>query len=380
MSTPDSKPKVNTQIYDEAAEWLVELRLGDLDAAARNRLDVWFRESPHHIRAFLELSSIWEDGGDPDLDRHNSTDALIAHARTVSNVVPLERVPPNPRPDRVAESSPDKSASGERAGVMAMFSWRSALAASVLIAGAAAFSFWLYDRLAPTYVTRTGEEKSIRLADGSTIELNSRSRVRVRFSEHERDIDLLEGQALFSVAKNAARPFVVHSNSASVRAVGTQFDVYRRDSATTVTVVEGQVAVLPRQPEASPAPELASTSAGERLRVGAVVSAHTILLAAGEQVTVSPASTPRPVRTDVANATAWTQHQLAFESTPLKDVAQEFNRYNARQLVVDDTDLKEFHVTGVFSSTDPASLLRFLRAQRGIRVEETDKSIRISRN
>src|SRR5690242_10392901 len=80
----------NKQIYEEASEWLVELRVGDMDAAARERLDAWFRESPHHIRAFLELSSIWEEGGDPDLDRENTTDALIARARASTNVVALE--------------------------------------------------------------------------------------------------------------------------------------------------------------------------------------------------------------------------------------------------------------------------------------------------
>jgi len=67
-----------------------------------------------------------------------------------------------------------------------------------------------------------------------------------------------------------------------------------------------------------------------------------------------------------------------FDSTPLAEVAQEFNRYNVRQLIVEDMGLKDFHVTGVFSSTDPASLLRFLRAQRGIQVEESDKEIRVS--
>jgi len=87
MSTLNSKPKLNKQTYQEAAEWLVELRIGDVDAGARERLDAWFRESPHHVRAFLELSSIWEDGGDPELDRAHSTDDLIAKARAMSNVV-----------------------------------------------------------------------------------------------------------------------------------------------------------------------------------------------------------------------------------------------------------------------------------------------------
>jgi transmembrane sensor len=375
-----SKPTLNTQIYEEAADWLVELRVGDMDTATRERLDAWFRESPHHIRAFLELSSIWEDGGDPDIDRGNSADALIARVRAVSNVIPLERGTPSLEVARIDAGVMPQRIRGEPKNVIRRFPVRPLLAASFALACcAAAFTFWLYGSLEPSYVTRTGEEKSIRLPDGSTLELNSRSRVRVRFSEHERDVDLLEGQALFHVAKDHARPFVVHSDSASVQAVGTQFDVYRKASGTTVTVVEGRVSVVPVQETSSPTLRLSLESGHNVLVAGAAKATHPIILAAGEQVTVSPSSTAQPVRTNVATVTAWTQHQLIFDSTSLIDVAQEFNRYNARQLVVGEGDLKNFHVTGVFVSTDPASLLRFLRAQRGISVEETDDEIRISR-
>ena len=85
---------MNKQIYEEASEWLVELHAGDVDAAGQERLDAWFRESPHHIRAFLELSSIWEDGADSDLDRSKSTGSLLAIARSSTNVIPLDRMQP----------------------------------------------------------------------------------------------------------------------------------------------------------------------------------------------------------------------------------------------------------------------------------------------
>src|ERR1700739_5029138 len=83
------KRSAHKQIYEEAAEWLVELRVGVVDARMRSGLDAWFRESPQHIRAFLELSSIWEDGSDPDLDRAHTTDELIERARAATNVVSL---------------------------------------------------------------------------------------------------------------------------------------------------------------------------------------------------------------------------------------------------------------------------------------------------
>jgi transmembrane sensor len=86
-----------------------------------------------------------------------------------------------------------------------------------------------------------------------------------------------------------------------------------------------------------------------------------------------------PQRADLRAATAWTKRELVFDMTPLADVVQEFNRYNDQKLVVSDPTLAQFHVTGIFSSTDPASLLRFLRSQRGIDIVEAGREIRISK-
>jgi len=88
---------------------------------------------------------------------------------------------------------------------------------------------------------------------------------------------------------------------------------------------------------------------------------------------------PEPRPADLRAATAWTQRKLVFDMTPLAEVVQEFNRYNTRKLVVSDAALVEFHVTGIFSSADPTSLLQFLQAQGDIDVVEAGGEIRISR-
>jgi transmembrane sensor len=211
---------------------------------------------------------------------------------------------------------------------------------------------------APVYSTGVGEQRSLTLGDGSMVTLDTRSRIRVRFSERERDIDLLEGQALFRVAKNDRQPFVVRSDVAAVRAVGTEFDVYRQRAGVTVTVLDGRVAV---------------TSSSEQQRAD-----DAVLVPAGQQVAVvgSAKVTPSAVA-DVAAATAWTQHRLIFESTPLSAVVEEFNRYNARRLVIAAPRLASFHVSGVFSSTDPMLLVQFLRMQAEIAVRESDHEIDI---
>jgi transmembrane sensor len=408
--TSDPKANLNLTIYNEAAEWLVELREGDVDAGTRERLDSWFRASPEHIRAYLELSSIWEEGADPELDSTHSTDDLIARARGASNVIllstgvesrehPADRSATPPTPE-LSEDSPDLSQ-----GFFPRFRRRRpmwiAAAVSACILGS--LSLYLYGERNRTLATETGEQRFVSLVDGSTVELNSRSRVRIRFTDNERDVDLLEGQVLFHVAHDSARPFIVHSGTTLVRAVGTQFDVYRKESGTTVTVVEGRVAVLSPMltalsPSGSAVPPQNSTSGrspqgaeGQRAKPLSIQQAaptaetlllnapNAIYLVAGEQITVSAGAPPRATHTDPTVATAWTQHELVFESTPLSDVARDFNRYNTRQLIVNDGALRDFHITGVFSSSDPASLLKFLRAQHDLIVEETDDGIRVSK-
>jgi ferric-dicitrate binding protein FerR (iron transport regulator) len=193
--------------------------------------------------------------------------------------------------------------------------------------------------------------------------------------------------------------------------VGTQFDVYRKDSGTVVTVVEGRVAILspllnlapsieppesgpPGIPRSSGSVAQSRTSAnsaasdlsagegrGPAVATTAALSQdpNAVFLEAGEQLTVGARTAPHPTQTDTAQATAWTQHELAFDATPLNEVAREFNRYNTRQLVIVDATLRDMRITGEFSSTDPRSLLKFLRAQRDITVQETDQEIRITK-
>jgi len=179
-------------------------------------------------------------------------------------------------------------------------------------------------------------------------------------------VELVEGQALFRVAKDPARPFVVQSAGTRVRAVGTQFDVYRKASGTQITVVEGRVAVL-----------LAAPRNVQPAAVTSTVDAPAVLVSTGEQVTVTDQEVPKPRHADLRATTAWTERKLVFDMTPLAEVVREFNRYNTRQLVVSDPALADFHVTGIFSSGDPTSLLQFLQAQGDIDVVEADGEIRI---
>ena len=345
---------MNRQINQEAAEWFVEVNTDAPDLETRRRFDKWLRASPQHVRAFLEMVPIWEDGLQLPLSADATPEQLIERARAAASVLGMHGAMP---------------ATGARRylGFSGRFAQAAAVLAAVVVVAAMVFGY--QQMRYPIYTTGLGEQRSLALPDGSTLELNTLSRVRLRFSGKERAIELLSGQALFEVAKDAARPFVVYSGSTRVRAVGTEFDVYRQSVDTLVTVVEGRVAVYDATQR-----ESAGAAGG-----GLAVPGST-LVAAGEQLRVSAHSVSKVEHPNMALATAWTERQLVFDDTPLSDVAQEFDRYNKRRLTIDNAALRELRISGIFSSTDPSSLIRFLREQPGINIDESDEQVHISGN
>jgi transmembrane sensor len=171
----------------------------------------------------------------------------------------------------------------------------------------------------------------------------------------------------------------VATSETRVRAVGTQFDVYHKRSGTVVTVVEGRVAVnpMPRNTrDMAPGPR--STDA-QRSGSAATMRPPELLVTAGEQVTVTPAEVAPPAQVNTAVVTAWTEKKLIFESAPLREVVEEFNRYNRQQLVIRDPELLDFHVSGVFPSTDSRRMIEFLRQRFGVTMNDSDGQIEIHR-
>jgi len=342
-----SKP--HPVIVAEASAWFIEFRAGDVNDAARQHFIEWLRRSPEHIQAYLEVSGVWAELPTSDPEGKIDISSMIARARGEADVVAL-----SPVGARLAEvpshEVPRMLRHWPRRTVLAIAALALLASVTIRLLGVGDFG--------GSYSTGIGEQRTIQLADGSTVEINARSRIHVHLTGQRRDVTLLEGQALFHVAKDSQRPFVVHAGDAQVRAVGTEFDVYRKQDATVVTVVEGRV-------------ETYDESGG--------AGAPAIVLSAGEQLTVLPHSVTKPTQTDTGVATAWVHKRLMFEETPLRDVAEEFNRYNRRPLTIDDRELQKVTISGVYSSTDPSSLINFLRSQSSIQVIETEKQVRVIR-
>lgn len=206
--------------------------------------------------------------------------------------------------------------------------------------------------------TSVGEQRTVRLVDGSIVYLNARSRIRVAFSSAERDIELDEGEAVFKVAHDVARPFRVHAGGATVQAVGTEFNVYRRASETTVSVLEGKVEIRPAEHVSASTDGSAKDSPA---LTGAVGKADApVLITAGEQARITSRAVTKQAEPDVIAAVAWRQRRLVFRAARLEDIAAEFGRYSPQRIQLEDAVAREMRFTGTFDADDPGSLVLFL--------------------
>lgn len=359
---PQAGKRYSPQVYEQACEWFVEFRACAADEQARDAFHGWLQQAPAHMAAYLDVASSWNWTDSLDVSARFPREALIAEARDADNLVAYP-----------GAAGPGKPSARRAWRLRSPAGWAVAASAVLLIVAVLVTSWVRADR-GPVYSTGIGQKRLITLPDGSTIRLNARSRILVRYTQTRREIDLLRGQALFVDIYEPQRPFVVRSRATVVRAIGTQFDVNLLHAETIVTVIQGKVAVA-QQPRAVHV----VSNRPRPLSPPATSAPSTVYLSAGEQLTVTPTWHMRPVRANVTDAIAWTHHQLIFSSTALRDVVQEFNRYNDRPLVIGSPSLEAFRIDGVFASTNPRSLIAFLRQSPGIKVTETGGEVVISR-
>ncbi len=200
------------------------------------------------------------------------------------------------------------------------------LAAACLVAAIGVFALRM-----PTYSTGVGETFSATLEDGSRVQLNTDSAVRVRYSAGQRRIELLRGQAFFQVAHDVQRPFIVMAGDAQVRALGTRFDVRKIGQDVRVVLVQGSVEVS--DPVVRPTPW--RLKAGQSLALPRVASAATA-----------------PATVDTPSATSWTTGSLTFQGVPLSEAVAELNRYSRDKIVLAPGVPADRRVTGVFPAGD----------------------------
>jgi transmembrane sensor len=303
----------------------------------------WLRESPLHVAELLHACRLQRD-----LSAFPKWHEIKAHDQQDSPVVRLRSVVNGRR---------------SRAAAVGSFLRRHGVLATASVLAVAALSAAAAIRLGQTVITtQWGERREVTLADGSIVDLAPSSDVRVRLLAKRRLVSLNRGEALFHVAKNPKRPFIVTADNTSVRAVGTAFDVARRAGGVAVTVVEGRVSVTT---QASLVP---------RIKAGRGEPPIRLSLGANQQVVVSSSTgDATPVRQVQGEAeVAWATNQLDFDNEPVAEVASRFNLYNHTQIRVLDQALAARRVSGSFRTTDPESFVAFIKSVAGVTIVRQD--------
>ncbi len=308
-------PEVPMPIAAEASVWVSRLHGPHRSAQMERECLEWQSRSEAHRQAFERCTATWEE------------------VRGVSLATAY------------AISAPSPAVHWTRANRLPR--WAVALATLVIVTLGVVFS-------TPGGVsTGIGEQRVLVLNDGSRVTLNTDTRVFVNFSAAHRTISLDRGEALFEVAKDVGRPFVVRAAGGEVVAIGTVFSVRHTGDALAVTLIEGQVTVRPAPAEAGQSPaQQVMIQPGERLSLNA-----------GRRNTAATVDKPR-----LEQVTAWRRGEASFDDVPLDEAVAEMNRYSRIRIVLADDGLAARRVSGVFRTGDNLAFAQAVAALHDLTV------------
>jgi len=326
MSAAGSATDLNA-IDLEALRWVLLMERGSLPADQQRQLSAWITADVRHRGALIRAQAASL--------RLNRLSAL-AGGRSVFEA-PAHGLVSRRRALAIAASA---------AGTLGLLTWES--------------REWLEDLLAGTrYSSATGEMRKVVLPDGSIMTLNTQSEVRAHYTRHTREIHLTKGEVLFTVAHDPSREFVVRIDSWSVAAVGTAFDVRRLNrTSLDIAVTEG---VVEMRPPAQPHQRL--------------IALQEASLDGAGQIAVRQISDA-----ELQRRLAWRTGLIVFDGETLRQALSEMNRYSRRQLAVDDPDLAERHIVGVFPTSDPETFVQGMRSTLGVELVESGNTLLLRRS
>ena len=344
-SGPDDEPQVTREIAAEAAVWIARLHGPGRSKAMERECLAWQARSSAHRLAFERCTDLWMDAA--GVDRAGMVRVPGADAPGGAGRVGRRKFPP-----------------------------RAVALALAMLVVVLAFRPWLD---AGHYGTGVGEQRLVVLADGSRMSLNTATRVRVVLGRDRRLVELVSGEAMFEVAKDASRPFVVRAAGSEVVATGTAFvvrvapgiDAARDagDGALDVPLVEGRVVVRGADSgvTARPAGLPVAMSPGERLRVPG-------------RDRGGAGGAARVDRPRMDQVLAWKRGEAIFDNTALLDALAEMNRYSAVPVVVADPQaLGGLRVSGLFKTGDNASFAHAVAVLLGLVVREGPDRLELAR-
>jgi len=311
----------------EAAAWRAHLAEAGLESAPD--LEAWLAADEQHRGAWQQLAV--------------PCDLLSARA-TTPELLKLRR----DALEFLHTESRARSQSSARKFLRVVQSRRAVLsiAASVLIA-VAGLLYWALNAPA-VYRTGYGERRLVTLSDGSQVELDSSSEVRVRYSRQGRELSLRSGQARFVVMRDDRRPFAVVAGGQKVVAIGTAFDVDLLDSTLYVTLIQGRVRVSSTQ------------------------------LDAGQQLVIPSRGEARVVPANTERVLAWRSGQMVFDDEPLASAIERVNRYSVDHLVLADSRVAALRVSGVFHTDNVHGFVDAVTSYLPVRAEKRRDGIVLS--
>jgi len=325
--------KISDKLMEQAADWFLNLQQEDVSAETCVEWQDWLSKSELHEAAFRRIEDLW---GKLDM----ATDLPWPSEKDIMLDQDKEHI---------------------HKSTFRITAFVGAIAASLLIIVGVTFSVFQGFNPVPqetTYQTAIGEHKTVTLEDGSQITIGAKSIINVDYKTHRRDISLVRGEAVFQVAKDKSRPFVVKVGKGSVTAVGTAFNINSNTSNVTVTVLEGIVDVVPELM----AGEITKNLLKKRVTAGKTISYNNY----GHASAITKAN--------IDAVTSWEQGFLVKVDIPLGQMIDDVNRYSSKEIVIGDSKLKNIKFTGTIFEGRIDNWLKGLELGYPIKVVDTGQN------
>ena len=349
----DRNVVVTPETAAEAAVWIARLHGPSRSPEMERKFREWQARSAAHRKAFEATTDVWEMV--PRIGVADAFAAVQANAKS--------------------SASRDDARGGRGGYGAASARRRRLLALAIPLIAVAGFAGYRLTMQGDAYATGVGEQQLVVLADGSRMTLNTDTKVRVKLRDDRRSVEVEQGEALFEVAKDPHRPFVVRAGGTEVEAVGTVFAVRLADGGDrladklAVTLVEGVVNVRadPSAWVSGLAPKAPVVMhAGERIRL--------------DKASMSEGQTRQQLdRPHMDRLLAWKQNKAVFDDVRLADAVAEMNRYSRMPIVLSGAaSLADLHLSGQFATGDSLAFAQAICALHGLTLKQSPERLELS--
>ncbi|WP_243040070.1 FecR family protein [Dyella sedimenti] len=357
--TPFDAARQARRVSEQAVAWYIEQQ-EPLDERQRVAFLNWLRASPRHVAEYFAVARMHGDLKVAAGRKTLTPEELVEQAGRDNPVVMFPRLgggtPREPRPPR-RHASRVRQALASMAGVVA--------AVALAWLGVAHWRA-MHGQVERSYAGDAQAVRSVSLPDGTLVQLDRGGAIDVHYDGAYRRIEVVRGNALFDVGKDAARPMLVNVGGHVLQDIGTVFDVRRDATGDTLTVISGRVRVLN-------APASAARGAADAWLQGDAVAD----LMAGQQIELGKAAAGAVHPVALAQVTAWLPAEIRFQRETIGDVARRFNAYTARPLRIEDEKLAGERISGIFHADNPQAFTAYLSTLPDVRVIEEKDCVRI---